>query len=80
MRPTWLVRAYAQSLEAPDKQVFLIPGAGHSALYTHPEHFREAVLEAQGRPRPGGEGGRADEPMKKGPREGPVLLDGRIRR
>lgn len=55
--PTSLVRAYAQSLEAPDKQVFLIPGAGHFAFYTHPERFSEAVLEALGRPRPGGEGG-----------------------
>lgn len=43
--PTSLVQSYAQSMTAPDKQVFLIPGAGHFAFYTHPERFNEAMLE-----------------------------------
>ncbi len=43
--PTALVNAYAQSMAAPDKQVFLIPGAGHFAFYTHPERFSDAMQE-----------------------------------
>ncbi len=46
--PTTLVNAYAQSLTAPDKQVFLIPGAGHFAFYTHPDRFNEAMQAVLG--------------------------------
>lgn len=49
--PTAMVQEYAQSLAAPDKQVFLIPGAGHFAFYTHPDRFSEAMQEVLRRSR-----------------------------
>lgn len=56
--PTALVQAYAQSMAAPDKQVFLIPGAGHFAFYTQPERFSDAMQEVLRRTLPAGEPGR----------------------
>lgn len=43
--PAEMVKDYAQQLDAPTKQVFLIPGAGHFAFYTARERFGEAMTE-----------------------------------
>lgn len=70
--PTPLVEFYAQALSAPDKQVFVIPGAGHFAFYTHAADFNNAMLQVLSRTaaqrRQGGDGAHAEPPDPAAPR------------
>jgi pimeloyl-ACP methyl ester carboxylesterase len=49
MTPTPLVRAWCDGLQAPSKQIALIPGGGHLTMFTRPDEFL-AALETEVRP------------------------------